>query len=1041
MTTTPATFDIRNFAKQLKPATGKNRYICPACGGNNLTINPKDGAYKCWNECECKAIREAIAPGDKSKGSQRPRPRPQQKSKPKAPLAFLPIPDGAIELAKLPNQVSSPARVQKGYQTEIIYPYSPTQWVVRVEDPEGKATYPYHIGTDGKPTKSKGGTVWSPYRMDEVRTHGIGKYVLGVEGEKCVEAARQLSLVSFTLQGGSWGEVSLNQAMQLIKDAGVLGVVYFPDNDTTGYNKAEKLAAAAASFGLPFIQIDPVRLWAECPNKGDIADWVELEMNTEEFIRRLEAEIYRAVEERKHSQQFTELHNDDDGQDIPDSISPNATFLQSALSFLYGDKPWISADNKLYYHTGTHYKYSPDSVEIPKIASFCNSFAVVNDEGEIGFPYAKPSKVDEVLRWVKYRFGINPELLNPPGLNCTNGVVQLIWDGSTPGHQLIDHDPALYYTYEPVVTYDPEASPVDCNRLLEVLDKPQQEIFLRTIAASLDLATVRRYKGRLVRGLLLKGDGNNGKDSLREIVSMMYGRFGLTGCTLSDFKAYDDGRKFPLSRLHLSRVNWATENANTAALDKLQSIKAFLTGDTLSAEGKGKDEFDYNPTAVGLFNINDTPNLKGTLEAIISRWGVLSFNKTFKIGADLTKGELEADPRFKYDPDFMRTQVLPAFLNRVLQALTDLMRDGIDYSCTQKALLDIQRENSHLFQFCQDVGLCYDTSNTVLASEIWDLLEPWYLDNGTLTYESGSNGKGKTLWNDQPRKSDPNVKAVNQVIARFSTLFPKAKVVTVPKVGGGKPRVGLQGIGFISPSILEASPNSTSSVTQFSLNASPKESLQDNAFHPSHPISPISERKNEKIEKNWMDCAPESDEQSRANPISLGESGENVDTASTLGCSAECKLGDLVPKLGDVNPAPDDLVVGSAENIREAITLMDGEVLEVFTQGWSNEFKQAVWALLSLEDKKAVEILAPGTLSSPAQLAPKRLLPEQLPIPKDDQIKVGYSVWVFNVRSREWQPGVIEEIEERSNTPVAWFVRSTDGRKFIARSLEKLRLR
>ena len=69
ITSTQATFDIRNFTDRLTPASKNNRYICPVCGGNNLTINPKDGKYKCWNECECRDIREAVAPWDEVKGS------------------------------------------------------------------------------------------------------------------------------------------------------------------------------------------------------------------------------------------------------------------------------------------------------------------------------------------------------------------------------------------------------------------------------------------------------------------------------------------------------------------------------------------------------------------------------------------------------------------------------------------------------------------------------------------------------------------------------------------------------------------------------------------------------------------------------------------------------------------------------------------------------------------------------------------------------------------------------------------------------------
>jgi putative DNA primase/helicase len=381
--------------------------------------------------------------------------------------------------------------------------------------------------------------------------------------------------------------------------------------------------------------------------------------------------------------------------------------------------------------------------------------------------------------------------------------------------------------------------------------------------------------------LLLKGDGNNGKDTLREAVAALYGYQGTTGCTLSDFKAYDDGRKFPLARLKNSRVNWATENANTAALDKIQSIKAFLTGDTLSCEGKGKDETDYNPTAIGLFNVNDTPNMKGTLEAIASRWGILLFLKTFKEGADPAKGEIEADPRFKYDPAFLKQEVLPAFLNQVLAALPELMTTGIDYSCTQQALEDIQRENSHLFQFAQDVGLTFDPNSTVTAGEIWNQLEQWYLNNGTLTYEQSSSGKkAKAIWQDQPRKSDGNVKAVNQVIRRFQELFPKAKVVTIQGETKGKPRMALQGIGFIN--LTPRLTQNTSELTQRLTQELTQEPLQDKVVNPVNPISYVSEEKKE-IDSNAMSTDPDLVQQENNSAISqnFGLTGLTSNTESS----------------------------------------------------------------------------------------------------------------------------------------------------------------
>jgi putative DNA primase/helicase len=838
-------FSILDHLDKLTPTKGKNKYICPVCGGNDFAVG-KNGAYHCFNgDCDPKDIREAVSPWDEVK---RDRVNPHRRVIPaprrsKFEVKPAPIPEGKIELARLSGEVTHPERTplvwdeatealkyiiyQESDQEKIPledlknnctitrYQYSSAQWVTRIdyphpEKPKGywKTLRPFHT-KNGVDKVGKGNRSWDAYRLAEVLNYHAGRWAIAVEGEGCVEAARSLGLVAFTFQGGSWSGKDIETAAKTLKKARAGGIAYFPDNDDAGFKKAEKLHEICARTGVPFLRINPTDLWADIPDHGDVVDWVKSGMeqgwDKEEFIRQLEQQFNTAADNTREEQ-----YNDEElteSPDIPDSLNPNEEFTQFTLNALYGDKPWICADNKLYQWVGTHYRYSKDAIEIRRLADWCNSYGIpsldpVTQEVTWEYPFAKPSKVKQALEWVKMRLSVDPDLLNPPGLNCTNGVLQIEWNvieaTPTPQWRLIEHTPDLYFTYKPLVKFDPGANPESCDRLLGALDAPQLDIFLKTIAASLDLSTVRQYKGRMVRGLLLKGHGSNGKDTLREIVAMLYGRHGLTGCTLSDFAAYDDGRKFPLARLQNSRVNWASENANTTRLDKIQSLKAFITGDTLSAEGKGRDENEFNPIGVALFNVNDTPKLQGTLEAITSRYGVLTFNKTFKIGADKSKGELEADPRFKYDPNFLQEEVLPAFLNRVLDALSKLMSEGIDYSCTQKALEDIQAENSHLFQFAQDTGLSYEPNSTLTANEIWTVLEEWYLANGTLAYEESTTGKQKAIWMEQANPYDRNVKAANQVLGRFQQLFPKAKRVVVPSPDGKSRHAALKGLGFNS---------------------------------------------------------------------------------------------------------------------------------------------------------------------------------------------------------------------------------------------------
>ena len=293
---------------------------------------------------------------------------------------------------------------------------------------------------------------------------------------------------------------------------------------------------------------------------------------------------------------------------------------------------------------------------------------------------------------------------------------------------------------------------------------------------------VRKIRGREVKILLLLGEGSNGKDALQKVVTTIYGESGMAHRSLGDFAAYDKGRKFDLSDLMGSRINWGSENTKTNKIDQIQSLKLFATGDKLHSEKKTKDLVEFTPEAIGLFNINEAPNLDRKQQAIIDRIAIIQFRKFFKQFPNPNNHlELQAEPRFAYDKDFIAEDVAPAFLNKMLQALSDLCRSGIDYSCTEKAFEDLQLANNHLYQFCSDQSIVADDSGEVSVMELFERLEKWYFADGTLSIDD----KGKRMWSERKQASDKNVKAMNQVIKRFEEIFPNAQRTTVdhPKHG------------------------------------------------------------------------------------------------------------------------------------------------------------------------------------------------------------------------------------------------------------------
>jgi hypothetical protein len=287
--------------------------------------------------------------------------------------------------------------------------------------------------------------------------------------------------------------------------------------------------------------------------------------------------------------------------------------------------------------------------------------------------------------------------------------------------------------------------------------------------------------------------------------------------------------------------------------------------------------------------------MQGSLEAIKSRYGVLSFDKTFKVKADPTRGEIEADPRFKYDPDFLKTEVLPAFLNKVLNALVALMSDGIDYAATEAAMAAIQAENSHLFQFSQDTGLNYSPDGILTASDIWTRLETWYQDNGTLVYETASNDKLKAVWFDQPKRGDHNVKGANQVLARIQGLFPKVTRTTIYSATAKKSVPALKGIGFVT-----TRPSSDPVPTQYP----PQKTVTQQDGRPTRPSFSDFEQNQKILEETETDIGNLADNfvPKTVEPAQTGSGGsESLDiNVSIGGTGAETGSGDAKTGSGGI---------------------------------------------------------------------------------------------------------------------------------------------
>ena len=581
------------------------------------------------------------------------------------------------------------------------------------------------------------------------------------EGEKVANSVTRFGLLGICNLGGArkWKDYYTT----ILKELG-LKVVLVPDCDEPGIKSMKNIeskllkARIKTSWLLPF---DGNKMWDNPPKSHglDFADWIK-------YIERFDINADILKQFIKNDTPFKENDNN----------SSSKTYLKTRILNSLHDifsKPTICVDDSLFIWRGTHYEYVPPG-EVRKIIwDYLESTPVertINGKKMMVLD-PNPADVDRLQSAAYSKFYLKPSALHDGGINCKNGLLKIDWsDIKNPKPILLPHDPSQYYTYCSDVVYDPDAKTDQLDKLMECLDPEYAKIFFQVIGVALDFRKVRELTGRAVRALLMSGFGSNGKDSLKTVLALIIGN--MTDVSFQDFKEYDSGRKFPLTKLKNATVNWASENSSVN-LATIQSIKAAITGETLSYEKKGRNEETMACNVINLFNVNAVPQINN-MDALLTRFSEIRFNKTY--AARPKPGELQADPKFRYNYKFLTEEVCPAFLNRMVEGLIATVKYGIDYTPTDHLIEKMKQKTNHLWAFAEECGLVMGDGE-VTTKEIWNKLEEWYIQSDILEID---NMQRKVYFGGEKRKDQP-VKSISQVKARFQELFPKVEVVSTRK--------------------------------------------------------------------------------------------------------------------------------------------------------------------------------------------------------------------------------------------------------------------
>ncbi|MFY7805649.1 MAG: DUF3987 domain-containing protein [Limnoraphis robusta] len=234
-------FNILSHINQLIPAKEKGKYICPACEGNNLSIN-KNGKYNCWNCNDTQKIKDILIAN---------KPQPPKKSPRQKKTTHYDYPD------------------RKG---------NPLIRVVRSDDGKGnKKIFQQHW--DGQKWVKGYGSISTQdiplYRYSEV-IEGIanGQQIILAEGESTVDAFWEKDIPATTTIGGT-GK-SLKDLKPALADLAAASVILAPDCDKSGCKYMEMVSEILNVSGWLYAFPNSYQ-WQNLPEKGglDFVDWIQ----------------------------------------------------------------------------------------------------------------------------------------------------------------------------------------------------------------------------------------------------------------------------------------------------------------------------------------------------------------------------------------------------------------------------------------------------------------------------------------------------------------------------------------------------------------------------------------------------------------------------------------------------------------------------------------------------------------------------------------------------------------------------------------------
>lgn len=223
--------------------------------------------------------------------------------------------------------------------------------------------------------------------------------------------------------------------------------------------------------------------------------------------------------------------------------------------------------------------------------------------------------INEVVNYVACSTYIFPEQINqdPYLINLKNGFYNLR------EKRLIPHTPEIFSVTQIPVEYDPKA---DCPLIKKFVSEIVEP---KNVAVLQELVGYCLWKDyHIQKAFMFIGEGKNGKSTFIKLLYSFLGSENVSSVALQELE-----QSFAKASLYGKMANLYPDISNKA-LTQTGTFKALTGGDSISAEFKFKDRFNFINFAKLIFSCNKIPETRDFTTAFFRRWIIINFPYKFE---------------------------------------------------------------------------------------------------------------------------------------------------------------------------------------------------------------------------------------------------------------------------------------------------------------------------------------------------------------------------------------------------------------------------